>query len=634
MNTSSGTWKVFLSMLTLLAIVGVGVLSVIGTGGGGDGGSLSDAPAPPLASKVIYGSNTPGGLLFQFEDNAKAIILFNLNGTYEKASKRLTMNNSEIVLNPVEAHTPLLPLLYEVFIIQPEETLQWSYNQNPVYGGLHVTDRKTSVHIRVNENIDGSNQPGVDLEYSSLDEVFATSSLTWEEFKGILGNTASYENYQVQAAYAYLIFQTVYDHLQLSIDSIEFITLHDSDLEAAGSGTAVSEACDLLASTGAQGDYSFSWIDGPGEIPGELGAGDNFSIVFNNCWLDIAGTTTDTMFAHGGVDFPAYIEDQASAALGFLEIMPGVWTTKTEEDASGIPIQVSSILVSGLNTEAGSGFNLFLTPDTSTTINIANIAGVAESAIKALTVPVETGAFALDQLLTVADGGHPNELCTIGGTAQYLLIPPGLPVDQGHSMKVMFDNCVGINAESEQVTYNGIYTITVDSLSGDLSESSDYSVTTTVSELNMLITDSAATSTYNGGLRFIRVADTGDFTQTSESAPATPLSVSESGTTLALSEFSTSSALSASDAYSLGAAGEAVSMRHSDFVDVLTLVVNQPVKGVGLSAPTGGNLEITAIDGSTLSLSINTQGIVTLALDTDGDGTVDDSVTRDWFDLY
>lgn len=633
MKTLFNIWKNFLSQLMLLTIVGMGVLSIIATGGGDDNG-LSDMPAPPLASKVIYGSGTLGGLFFQFEDNGKAIILFNLNGTYEKTSKSFTMYNSEILLNPVEAHTPLIPLLYDVFTIWPKETLQWSYNHNPASGGLHVTDRTTSVHVNVNQNIDGSNQPGVDLEYSSFVEVFATSSLTWEEFKGILNDTASYEDYQVQAAYAYFIWQTVYDHVQLGIDAIEYITLHDSDLEAAGSGIAVTETCDLLASEGAQGDYSFSWLDGPGEIPGELGPGDDFIIIFNNCWLDIAGTTTDTLFDHSGVDFNAYAEDQASAVLGFLEISPNVWTTKTVENESGIPMPVSTVLVTGLNTDTGSGFNLFLTPDTSTTINMANIISLAESAIMALILPGETGTFALDQLVNVADGGQPNELCTVEGTASYILIPATLPVLAGHSMTVVFDNCVGINAESERVTYNGVYTLRVDSLSGTLSENLDYNVTTTLSELNMWITDNAATSAYNGGMRFIRSADTGNFTDTSESVSTTPLSVNEEGITLTLSEFSISSALSSSDAYSIGAAGETVNIHHSDFADVLTLTINQPVQGVSLSAPNSGNLEITAIDGSTLSLIINSQGLVTLELDTDGDGNVDDSLIRDWDDLF
>ena len=348
----------------------------------------------------------------------------------------------------------------------------------------------------------------------------------------------------------------------------------------------------------------------------------------------MAGTTTDTLFDHSGVEFHAYMEDQASAILGFSEIMPNVWTTKTVENESGIPMPVSNILVGYLNTDTGSGFNLFLTPDTSTTINLANITKLAESAIIALTLPGETGAFALDQLVNVADGGQPNELCTVEGTASYVLIPPSLPVLAGHSMTAVFDNCVGINAESEQLTYNGFYTLRVDSLSGTLSENLDYNVTTTLSELNMTITDNAATSIYNGGMRFIRSANAGDFTDTSESASTTPLSVNEEGTTLTLSEFSISSVLSASGAYSIGAAGETVNIHHSDFADVLTLTINQPVQGVSLSAPNSGNLEITAIDGSTLSLIINSQGLVTLELDTDGDGNVDDSLIRDWDDLF
>ena len=62
--------------------------------------------------------------------------------------------------------------------------------------------------------------------------------------------------------------------------------------------------------------------DGTGEIAGQLGAGDNFSTGFNDCWYDDATNTTDIWIEEGDVLFNGYWEDINGAFYGFPEVLP------------------------------------------------------------------------------------------------------------------------------------------------------------------------------------------------------------------------------------------------------------------------------------------------------------------------
>ena len=603
------------------------IIFAAGCGGGGDGDDAVDDSPPPLPSKVTYSAGAAGnlaGVTLSFEDGSSAIVGFQLLGTYEKESKGYTLFHSDFHQIEVTPADLAITLLRDPFIIRIDETLVWSYGHNPTAGSFIAGD----IHIAVNNNVGDSNQPGVDLWYFDL----KSSSLTWEQFKTVLNNTDAYEPYQIQAAYAYFVLQAVYDQVHIGVTGIEFITVRDADLKAAGSGVAVTDKCDEYPFTGTQGDYAFTWTDGPGEHPGQLGSGDNFSIDFNDCWYDDSTNTSDILIEKGGVLFNGYWEDINGAFYGFPEtVMTNIVTTHTEEDASGIPKPVSTVTANSFGADDINGFGLFLTPDTSGTINLTNISSMAETVIEAMTLPREVGDFTIEILLNVVDGGDPNDLCNAGGSALYTLTPNTFPVAAGHVMTMTFNNCIETSG-TETLTYNGTYTLTIDSLTGTLSAATDYTVTSTVDPINVQSTDDVGTSSITGGMRFIRAASSGNFTETSESLSTTPLSIEDAGVTASLLSFSTSSTKTAVDAYTLGASGELLTISRSDYADNFTLSINQPIQGVGTTAPVSGNLDLTAADNSELSINI-VNGVVNMEIDTDGDGNPDSTLVRNWDDL-
>ena len=66
----------------------------------------------------------------------------------------------------------------------------------------------------------------------------------------------------------------------------------------------------------------------------------------------------------------------------------------------------------------------------------------------------------------------------------------------------------------------------------------------------------------------------------------------------------------------------------------LTVTVPQPVQAASLgNAPNSGSFQITAQDNSSLTGTV-TSGGVTLAIDTNADGTVDGTIATTWDFLY
>jgi hypothetical protein len=73
-------------------------------------------------------------------------------------------------------------------------------------------------------------------------------------------------------------------------------------------------------------------------------------------------------------------------------------------------------------------------------------------------------------------------------------------------------------------------------------------------------------------------------------------------------------------------------VKASDQAGAFTVSVVQAVQGSDPTAPISGKLRIVALDGSNLTVTV-TNGSVTLDLDTNGDGTIDDTLTSTWADL-
>lgn len=621
----------------LLLTLSILLLSCGGSGGGGDN-TLEDESPPPIPLKVEYAVGDlfdieGSGVILNFADHSSAKVGFYLDGTYVKNSQDYTLYNRDWLNMKVTPSNLVTPLWLDPFYMRVEETLEWRYGNDPTAGSFIAYNGPDSVRISINNSIGESHQAGVDISLVESNIVTHSVTLTWEQFKTILETPDAYLPFQIQAAYSYLILQTVYDPVQMMVTGIDYINNHNAELYSAGNLVPYFESCELFPFNGTQGDHAYIWWDAPGEIASALGAGDNFMIDFHNCWKDDLTNTVDVSIDRGRVVLYCYWENITGAWYAFPHTsVQKVNFTRTEVDGNGVPVPLSTVTVDSFGNLGKTGFAIALTPDTSGIINITNMVSLGETAFTAITMPREVGDFVIEQFLNVGDGGTPNDLCNAGGSASYTLAPVTLPVATGHVMSVTFNKC-NVDSGDESAIYNGNYTATVNNLIGQLLASADYAATITVSPINFQLTDDVGTSIISGGMRFNREANSGNLSETAASL-SSPLTISESGETVSFDSFSISSSMSASGDYSFAAIGESVVISHSDYSDSFTLNINLPVQGnTGFAAPYEGSLNLVATDGSILSASIDHSvifGAVFLEVDSDGDGIADETIVRDW----
>jgi hypothetical protein len=177
-------------------------------------------------------------------------------------------------------------------------------------------------------------------------------------------------------------------------------------------------------------------------------------------------------------------------------------------------------------------------------------------------------------------------------------------------------------------------TLNVESVSGGTMAAlatNDFSASLEVENIAIDLVDSVGSSNISGGSHFSRTVVAGDYIESSASV-AGGLTIAEGGVTSLIQPYQLASTLATSGAYSLGDTGETLTVTVSNLSGALTLTVLQPVQGTDLSAPVSGKLRIAALDGSTLTATV-VNGNVTLELDSNGDGTVDDTLMTTWADL-
>ena len=277
-------------------------------------------------------------------------------------------------------------------------------------------------------------------------------------------------------------------------------------------------------------------------------------------------------------------------------------------------------------------------PSTTGTINFTNAIDVASAGVKALTLPQNIGATTLTLLIDVAKGAPVTDFCDGGGDYSHTLTP-ALPVADGSVLTVNFSDCVHGPSGSE-ITLNGAFTLTVDSVVG-LVTSNTYTITTTIYPLNVTSSESGGTltNTLTGGTRFARDAASGTYTEQSasiSSPAAVTLTNSETQNSVTHTRIigpfaiSDSVAGSGTGAYSFGNVGEIAKVDPGSSIGVLTVTIQSPVQGSTIgTAPTTGSFKIVALDGSSMTVTIGASTI-TLAIDTNADGTIDGTVSTTW----
>lgn len=266
-------------------------------------------------------------------------------------------------------------------------------------------------------------------------------------------------------------------------------------------------------------------------------------------------------------------------------------------------------------------------------IGFGNALDVAVAGVDTLTMPREIGAGALDLLIAQLAGDPVSDYCNGGGSYSFNPAPTA-PLAAGQSFVLTLTACVS-GPSGDQVTINGSATIAVDAASGD-PLSPTYTMATTFTSIAITVDEVGATlaQSVSGGMRFARVATSGDFAELARSivspVPAT-FTVSETGgtqtRTAVIGPFTVSGTLGASGAYSYGAPSDSATVDHG--IGPMTLTVLAPIQGTGDVAPTSGQFRALATDNSRLTATI-TNGTASLALDTDGDGSDDGTVAYSW----
>lgn len=626
--------------LALIAVILLGIVTLVGSGGGGgdgggDGDGDGDDQAPPFPSSVEYSLDF-GGLLLTI-DGVTLRTTLGLHGIYRKTPRLYTLDPAlSTALTGVFAELEPadgLPTLEDsgAITIQIEEALRFGYGSPPVAGVLRLGGANP-VMIRVNNNVDGTGQAGVELEHIEFGTTTQSSSHPWEEFAGLMDDGGA-PNYQRAASAAWFLLRIVYDHVQTLMEQTQYLPENDAALAAAGSTVGLQSACDPYSLNDSQGTRRFVWADGPGTDSGELGPGDNFHITFNDCYLDRDNTTPGTLYRDGLARLNDYLENRTPFTLGFFDTRFEALRSERADKDNGDPLPGTEVIAGSFRLvnnvpDDSLGFQFLLQADDSTLINVDNQLEVAISGLEGVQRPPLTGGQVLDLLLATLAGDPAGDFCSGGGSYGFDPAPVGDDAPAtGKIYELAFADCVIDGGDPALI--NGTAALTVDSLSGTLESGGDYAVTLTLDPIAVNIEDDAGSSSLSGATRFTRTAAAATYTESSNSIAGKPLLVTEEAFSLALGTYSIASTRDfGTSAYTYGTAGQQALAERSDLPGILTIAVEQALAGIDNELPTEGRLRITAEDASRLTVTFGV-ATVTLELDTDGDGTVDDTTEID-----
>ncbi len=285
--------------------------------------------------------------------------------------------------------------------------------------------------------------------------------------------------------------------------------------------------------------------------------------------------------------------------------------------------------------ENGDNINLGATDLTITitgtqgTINVGNAIDVASAGVTAIKSARDVGAPVVDLLIARLKNEDPAGFCTGGGT--YGITPiPTLPLT-APTYTLSFSNCV-TGPAGDTTVLTGYAGFIIPSVSGDITTAS-YSIEIRIMAIDITAASQveALSQTITGSMRFMRTATNNSLNETWTSIPGGPaLAFSESGgTTRVMGSFNTNGTVSAAGMYAYGT-GPTDAATVDSGLGPLTVKVTTPIQGPSLgAAPTSGVFQVTADDKSQLTATI-TNGVAELAVDTNGDGTIDGSVSASW----
>jgi hypothetical protein len=310
--------------------------------------------------------------------------------------------------------------------------------------------------------------------------------------------------------------------------------------------------------------------------------------------------------------------------------------------SSGGDPMIAKFDKNGDTVNLGASYDLTINvPTTQGTITFNNAVEVAGVGALGLIVPHQVGGALLDRLIAASGNSLPSDFCTGGGT--YTFTPGTITFAVNASYAITFANCVIGPAGGEQNRINGGATLSIDAVTGTPASGGTYTLQMTVSSLSLVI-DEPATSlaqNYSGGLRIARNASPTSVADTLSSPTSVTLGVTESSSgvttrSVAYGAMNVHTTVPASGAFSVGQPGDILTANSGG--NTFTVTVLQPIVLAAPSAqPNGGSYKVTAGDNSRLTAIITsgaTESTAALAVDTNGDGTDDGTLSVSWDFIY
>ena len=319
--------------LTGLLIRVLFIVSLAGCfGGGGDDDEVEDVPAT-VPNQLNYEIKQLEGVSLTVDAGqpARQVMVSSafMTGSYNRITEAFTLDPFGPRIMSVSAGDFLADLdtklsedigetvNFSEYNMQIVEAAAWVGNNFPTVGLFDIRDINSpfrNITLKVNPEVEPG-VAGVDITYWPFGEAGASQSVsvTWDQLDGLYDDDTA-EPYVRIAAFAYSVMRFMYEQGDLVIRTLEYIAENDTLLQQQA---MLAESCDAyplapVPSVVDPGMSTLNWVDD--SLNNELGGGDSFFWIFNQCWNDDDMDIIDLLL-DGKLDMLNYAESVTNGVI-------------------------------------------------------------------------------------------------------------------------------------------------------------------------------------------------------------------------------------------------------------------------------------------------------------------------------
>jgi hypothetical protein len=264
--------------------------------------------------------------------------------------------------------------------------------------------------------------------------------------------------------------------------------------------------------------------------------------------------------------------------------------------------------------------------DTMGTINQMNATALMGRGINAVSQSVLIGAFGLDTLVAVRDDP------TLNGRNGLTVSPAPTSIPAGGPYTITMTG-YSTRYGGADISITGAMTVLI-TTPGTITEDGTYTAEATVSDVDLSVTDSEdLTTSFAGDFAFYRENTATYKVERASVSTGKTLSITGDGATLTMSGFWNMTHRNLTSGLYTISTGNTMVFQVTGTTGNLELYVPSII-GTNPMAPSSGDAEIMAEDDSTVKIHITSGGNVKLDVDTDGDGTTDNTSSIEYEDLF